>query len=122
MTVPQQNPEENEFRENLWGCGKLRDPSFIDYPHFKHQILHPCHHGGGKCCNGTHHSPFMLRLTSFFHAHQAALVLAYDAYPVCGDGFDFMVRRTAPNRAPSRQPGTRPLTTGRCRSPITRRT
>ena len=80
-----------ETRENKWGCGKLLDDSFIDYPHFNQQLLHPCHHLGGKCCNGTKHAPFMLRLTSFFHADQAALVLAYDAYPVCGDGFDFMV-------------------------------
>lgn len=87
-----QTPEDNEFKEYLWGCGQLPDKSFINYPHFKHQLLHPCRHLGGKCCNGTKHAPFMLRLTSYFHAEEAALMLAYDAYPVCGDGFDFLVR------------------------------
>lgn len=86
-----QNADENAFNENLWGCGPLPDDTFVDYPHAKHQLLHPCHHGGAKCCGGTVHAPIILRLTSFFHADQAALVLAYDAYPVCGDGFDFMV-------------------------------
>ena len=87
-----QRADQNEFGENLWGCGPLKDDSLVPYPHVKRQLLHPCHHGGAKCCNETIHAPVILRLTSFFHADQAAFVLAYDAYPVCGDGFDFMVR------------------------------
>ena len=54
--------------------------------------MHPCHHGGAKCCGGTVHAPFALRLTAFFHADQAGLQISYDAFPVCGDGFDFLVR------------------------------
>lgn len=78
----------------MWGCGPLPDESFINYPHFKHQLLHPCHHGGEKCCNGTVHAPFVLRYTSFIYAEQAGLQLSYDAFPVCGDGFDFLVSRS----------------------------
>ncbi len=87
-----QTADENDFGENVWGCGALPDDTFVDYPHFKRQLMHPCHHGGGKCCNGTVHAPFALRLTSFFHADQAGLLISYDAFPVCGDGFDFLVR------------------------------
>ncbi|KAK9805857.1 hypothetical protein WJX73_008965 [Symbiochloris irregularis] len=77
-------------RDGKWSCGSTT----FDYPSMHHSLLHPCANAGGGCCNSSAYAPFVLRYESFFHSRQALLVLAYEVWPTCGDGLDFIVRLT----------------------------
>lgn len=86
-----QPASENEFGEDVWGCGPKRSKDVVDFPHIKRNLLHPCHHASGACCGGNVHAPAILRLHSYIHVDNAAVQITYDAHAVCGDGFDFLV-------------------------------
>ncbi|EIE24869.1 hypothetical protein COCSUDRAFT_53105 [Coccomyxa subellipsoidea C-169] len=73
-------------RDGRWSCGTH------DYPSMHHSLMHPCAGTEGGCCGNTGFAPFLLRYESFFHSTNALLVLAYEVWPICGDGMDFVVR------------------------------
>lgn len=64
-----------------------------DFPSLHRALAHPCAMDGEQCC-GLARADFVLRFESFFAAPNAGLTMAYEVWPVCGDGLDLEVRLT----------------------------
>ena len=65
----------------------------VPHPSLHRLLAHPCADSGTTCC-GLPKADFVLRWESFLHAPQAVLILAYEAWPICGDGLDVELRLT----------------------------
>lgn len=58
-----------------------------EYPMLQRALAHPCGLDGDACC-GLGRADFILRFRSFFSGPSAVLTMAYEVWPVCGDGLD----------------------------------
>ena len=65
----------------------------MPFPLLHKSLAHPCALDGSSCC-GLPQANFVLRFESFLRAPQALLILAYEAWPICGDGLDLTLRLT----------------------------
>ena len=61
---------------------------------------HDCAGGGTSCC-GFPTAPIITRFNSYFASEHAALIMAYEVWPICGDGLDMEVALTSTGAAPS---------------------
>ena len=66
----------------------------VAFPLLHKALAHPCAGQGTACC-GVPRANFVLRFESFLRAPTAMLVLAYEAWPICGDGLDLELRLTS---------------------------
>lgn len=79
-----------EKRDGRWSCSAAEN----SYPSLAHSLMHPCAAGGNACC-GHATAPIILRFNSFFSAKHAVLIMAYEAWPLCGDGTDMEIVLTS---------------------------
>ncbi|KAK9808906.1 hypothetical protein WJX72_006158 [[Myrmecia] bisecta] len=80
------NEDSQAVLDGRWGC------EAYDYPSMHKFLLHPCASTGSPgCCGGTMHSNAAIRLRSNFKAEPALAIVAFEVYPVCGDGLDVSV-------------------------------
>eukprot|EP00884_Botryococcus_braunii_P014758 jgi/Botrbrau1/23283/Bobra.0102s0026.1 len=73
-------------REGKWACAG----NALSYPSMHHALIHPCVSASGDCCGDVRGS-VVLRWQSFFSSPNAQLVLAFEVWPICGDGLDLEV-------------------------------
>ena len=85
-----------EPRDGAWSCS----PAENSYPSFSHSLMHPCAAGGTGCC-GHPSAPIITRFHSFFTAEHAVLIMAYEAWPICGDGTDMEIALTSRGDCPA---------------------
>ena len=83
-----------EARDGKWACS----PTENSYPSLSHSLMHPCAAGGTNCC-GHPSAPIITRFNSFFSAEHAVLIMAYEAWPICGDGTDMEIALTSRGQA-----------------------
>ena len=83
-----------EARDGTWACS----PAENSYPSLSHSLMHPCAAGGTNCC-GHPTAPIITRFNSFFSAEHAVLIMAYEAWPICGDGTDMEIVLTSTGAA-----------------------
>ena len=57
--------------------------------------------GGGTSCCGFPTAPIITRFNSYFASEHAALIMAYEVWPICGDGLDMEIALTSTGAAPS---------------------
>ena len=69
------------------------------FPVLHKSLAHPCSSGGTACC-GVPAANFVLRWESFLRVDQGSLILAYEAWPICGDGLDLELRISSPGEQP----------------------
>ena len=77
-------------RDGHWACG----PGENDYPALQHSLAHPCAGGGTSCC-GFPSASLVVRFESFFASERAVLIMAYEVWPICGDGLDMSIVLTS---------------------------
>ena len=71
----------------------------VSFPVLHKSLAHPCSLGGTACC-GVPAANFVLRWESFMRVSRGSLILAYEAWPICGDGLDLELRLTPAGGAP----------------------
>ncbi|KAK9907269.1 hypothetical protein WJX75_000339 [Coccomyxa subellipsoidea] len=93
--------------DGAWGCADATQP----YPAMLHSLIHPCVSTTGPSCCGLPYAAFNLRFQSFVTAPQGMLLMAYEVWPICGDGLDLEIRLTPSGGGQSRQLMWREITT-----------
>lgn len=83
-------PENGEERDGRWSCSSQED----SLPALQHSLMHPCAGGGSSCC-GLDAAPIVTRFNSYFASKQAVLIMAYEVWPICGDGIDMEISLTS---------------------------
>ncbi|KAK9821580.1 hypothetical protein WJX81_008053 [Elliptochloris bilobata] len=88
-----------EGGEGFWGCPDQSMP----YPAMHHMLLHPCRAPGSNTCCGSASASFTMRFQSFAAAPRGMLIMAYEVWPICGDGLDLEIRHTVAGTGASMQ-------------------
>ena len=71
----------------------VQESASFPFPSLRRSLAHPCAADRTACC-GMPRADFVLRFESFLYAPQATLLLAYEAWPICGDGLGLELRLT----------------------------
>ncbi|CAL8462880.1 g2414 [Coccomyxa elongata] len=93
--------------DGSWGCPDAAQP----YPAMLHSLIHPCASTTGPTCCGLPAASFNLRFQSFVTAPQGMLLMAYEVWPICGDGFDLEIMVTSGGGGQSQQQMWREINT-----------
>lgn len=83
-------PASGERKDGRWSC----TPEATSYPSMQHSLMHPCARAGTTCC-GHATAPIVARFNSFFASEHAVLIMAYEVWPICGDGLDMEIALTS---------------------------